>query len=82
MPESPRYLVKKGREDVARATLAKYHANGDENDPLVEYEMAEIKHGLEIDARTSTTYMDLLRTPGNRKRLFILCFIAVSGQFW
>lgn len=80
MPESPRYLVKKGREDVARTTLAKYHANGDEQDPLVEYEMAEIKEGLEIDARTSTTYMDLVRTPGNRKRLFVLCFIAVSGQ--
>jgi sugar porter (SP) family MFS transporter len=81
MPESPRYLVKNGKEEVARTTLAKYHANGEEQDPLVEYEMAEIKHGLEIDAQTSTTYFDLFKTPGNRKRLFVLCFIAISGQW-
>jgi len=81
MPESPRYLVSRGKEEEALKTLADLHANGVKEDPLVQYEMEEIKLGLEMDKDASNSYLDLVRTPGNRKRIFVLLFIAVSGQF-
>lgn len=52
-PESPRWLVAKGREADALHTLAYYHADGDDTDPLVLYEFEEIKAAINID-RDST----------------------------
>jgi hypothetical protein len=49
VPESPRWLVSKGRETQALKTLAYYHADGDENDPLVRYELEEIKAQIDFD---------------------------------
>ena len=49
MPESPRYLVSKGKESQALRTLAYYHADGDETDPLVMYEFEEIKTAIQMD---------------------------------
>ncbi len=49
VPESPRWLVSKGHESRALQTLAYYHADGDETDPLVLYEFNEIKAGIELD---------------------------------
>jgi MFS family permease len=46
-PESPRYLVKKGRHEEALAMLAKFHANGDTDDQLVAWELKEITVALE-----------------------------------
>lgn len=84
VPESPRWLVSKGMESKASAVLAKYHAHGsDERDPLVTFEMAQIRHAIRLEEETnkSTSYLSLFSTPGNRKRMRIILAIAVFSQW-
>ncbi|KAI0784259.1 general substrate transporter [Abortiporus biennis] len=84
LPESPRFLVAKGRESEASKILAKYHANGgDERDPLVVFEMAQIRHALKLEKEVakSTSWSSLYSTPGNRKRMRIIIALALFSQW-
>jgi hypothetical protein len=48
----------------------------------VQLECEEIKQALEDEeANSQTRYMDYFKTPGNRRRLFVVCIIAV-GTNW
>ncbi|QPC78079.1 hypothetical protein HYE68_008831 [Fusarium pseudograminearum] len=46
VPESPRWLIRKGREQDALAMLTKCHGEGNELDPVVQLEYTEIKQTL------------------------------------
>jgi len=85
LPESPRWLVQRDRYEDARKVLVKYHAGGDENSPLVDFEMKEIIAHIETSKATSTTeYRQFLRGRGNLHRLFIIilvpCMMQLSGN--
>jgi hypothetical protein len=81
MAESPRWLVSVGKDAAALTTLAKMHANGDEQDELVLVEFNEIKTGLAADReKKSNTYRSLFQTPGNRKRLLVSVVTAMGTQ--
>jgi MFS family permease len=80
--ESPRWLISKGREEEALAILAKLHANGDENDELVQLEYREIRQTLAQEKEVAKrSYMELIATPGNRMRLFITITIGFFSQW-
>lgn len=71
-----------GKEQEARSVLAKYHANGKEDDPLVEYEFREILEALKAEeANNQTKYSDYLRGSGNRLRLLIIIVVSL-GTNW
>ncbi|EIW84270.1 general substrate transporter [Coniophora puteana RWD-64-598 SS2] len=83
-PESPRYLVSKGLESQAARILAKYHStSNDERDPLVVFEMAQIRHALKLEKEISsgTSYWTCFSTAGNRKRMTVIFAIALFSQW-
>jgi sugar porter (SP) family MFS transporter len=83
IPESPRWLISKERNEEALAMLGKYHANGNINDPTVQFEYAEIKETLRLEFlyRKSSTYLDFFKTKGNRYRFLLLASLGLFSQW-
>ncbi|KAH9850352.1 general substrate transporter [Lenzites betulinus] len=84
VPESPRFLVSKGLESRAAASLARFHSvTNDERDPLIMFEMAQIRHALKMEKEiaSSTSFKTLFATPGNRRRMWIIISLAVFSQW-
>ncbi|RDW66628.1 hypothetical protein BP5796_09377 [Coleophoma crateriformis] len=81
-PESPRFHTAKGEMEAARQILTKYHAGGEDTE-LVRYEMAEIEHSIvtEQESNRSSSYMDMFKTPGNRRRLYISVTLGIAAQW-
>ncbi|GAB1525811.1 hypothetical protein RhiTH_008977 [Rhizoctonia solani] len=80
LPESPRWLISKGRDDEARQVLVKWHAGGREEDPLVAMEYTQIKEALGLESQNANaSWLDLFRTPGNRRRIRIIFFSALTA---
>ncbi|GAB7358525.1 hypothetical protein MBLNU230_g2588t1 [Neophaeotheca triangularis] len=80
-PESPRWLVQKGRNEYALATLARLHSRGDTEDAWVQAEYTQIvdqiAHEREFEA---TSYMELFKNKSSFRRLFIAMSLQASVQ--
>lgn len=81
--ESPRWLLAKEKDDEAKRLIVKYHANGDEFDPIVPLELEEIRTALRLEreAVSSASYLSFFKTPGNRKRFWIVLTVSFFSQW-
>ncbi|RDW75506.1 hypothetical protein BP6252_06648 [Coleophoma cylindrospora] len=77
IPESPRWLIQKGKVDQAHEILAKYHANGKMDDELVLFELNEIREAVQLEKESRLTWVECFSTPGNRKRFLLLTLVSI-----
>ncbi|KAB5566040.1 general substrate transporter [Coniochaeta sp. 2T2.1] len=81
LPESPRYLVSKDRDEEAREILVKYHAEGDNTSLLVQAEITQIRETIRTEMEVSKqSWMELLSTSGMRRRFLVTIFIGLFTQ--
>ncbi|KAI9152267.1 High-affinity glucose transporter [Paramyrothecium foliicola] len=81
LPESPRFLVSRDREEEAAAVLIKYHAEGDADSTLVKAEIVQIRETIRTEAEVSKqSWMELFKTKGMRRRVLVTIFIGLFTQ--
>ncbi|KAH8815185.1 MFS sugar transporter-like protein [Xylogone sp. PMI_703] len=82
VPESPRWLISKGKNEKALRILANAHASGDDQDEVVQIEYQEIRQTIKLEQELEkNSYLELFKTPGNRHRLIILISLGFFSQW-
>ncbi|KAL2833789.1 general substrate transporter [Aspergillus cavernicola] len=82
IPESPRFLIDKGKPEKALKVLADCHANGDTQDEVIQLQFHEIQETIRLERQfEGNNWLELVRTKGNRHRLIILISAGLFSQW-
>lgn len=80
-PESPRWLVSRGRVDEARAVMIKYHSTDGKTNPLIELQLREFQEMIEVRKMEPVwDYSRLVNTANARWRLLALALMCLNSQ--
>jgi MFS family permease len=81
-PESPRYLLYRGKEAQARKIIALYHTTAEDvNAPLVNAEIKQIQESLALMDRKPLDFSPLYKTKQDRYRLFLIFLYSLFQQW-
>lgn len=78
-PETPRWLMVRGRREEAERVLAELHGEGSPTNPIVKIQMAEMTARIDQDGSDKRwwDYSELFNTHSARRRM-----ICVAGMSW
>lgn len=80
-PESPRYLLMKGRIEEAKKIVLRLHkVKGDPDNEFAESEFYQMSKQAEIDRKLDPGWIELFRRPSYRRRCFLAMSFAFLGQ--
>ncbi|OAQ57868.1 sugar transporter (hexose transporter) [Pochonia chlamydosporia 170] len=81
-PESPRYLVARGKVDKARQVIARLHTTTDDVDePIVSAEIKQIQDSLERLDNNPWDFSTFWSSRSGRKRLWIIFLYSLFQQW-
>lgn len=81
VPETPRFLLSKGRDADALRFLADYHGDGNASDPLVVFEFDEMKEAIVAERHAKAEkWSTILRSRPNRHRLGLALLMTFVTQ--